>query len=88
MLLVYGRIRIVPPRRQDQGVRRGPALLLRRAAVLPDRPIRDTSLQPRQDLLAEIPHHRIPAHLLRGGELRRCQGKNEVRYFCLVLFVA
>ena len=70
MLLVHRGVRPLPPERRAEGLRRRPPLLLRRAGVLPQRQARAQAVRPRGHGGDQVPHHAVPAHLLRHRELR------------------
>ena len=79
VLLVHGRVRSLPAERRPEGLRRRSAVLLRGAAARHERRPQVPALRPRQDGGHQVPHHRVPAPVLRGRELRRCPAENDVR---------
>lgn len=58
-----------------EGVRRGPAQLVRRASARPQRQAPAAALRARLDRHPAVPGPGLPARLLRGRELRGRQGQ-------------
>lgn len=80
MLLVHRRVRAVPAKRRAEGVRRGAAVVDRRAQVLAVRQTGAQGIRSRGDRQLSVPDHRIPAHVFRGREFRRHQRKADVSH--------